>query len=362
MPQITGANSIRGFPDQKTTSHLVALSIVGCECRCGVVIALKSSHPLSDAQALTTFVNDWVAVHRALVPNLPLPNLNPVFSPAALDEAASGDIDARSPDPEILKLRTSWRFIDTTGGHPETGPLLPNHRKIPPHLASIADTLELGPPLPRKEWYLQAPVSSYLLHFSAEELTRIWTAEPSLGKTISRFDALQAHVWAALIPFRLYFALGLRDRVVPPLAAQSLASPIVLARASATSKTSLPQLARTIRGTLTPFTPHRVGALQYEMAFDVDARRMWAEFIGRRNVILTSWLRLGLYEIDFGAGRPRFVHGIIPATDGLMQVMEVGPARSSAGGAWYRQGSSVSLTLATEVIERMVKDPLFRKY
>ncbi|KAJ7042989.1 transferase family-domain-containing protein [Mycena alexandri] len=337
----------------------------------GVVIALKSSHPLADAQTLTTFVNDWVAVNRTLVQNLPPPTLNPVFSPAALDETASGDIDAPSPDPKILKIahelpihRYDWWASADESPAPESS-------KIPPHLAPIADTLELGPPLPWNEWDVQAPVSNYLLHFSAEELTRIWTAASSPGETVSRFDALQAHIWAAIIrarqpeeeeAFHLNFTLGLRDRVVPPLGGHTLGSPIVLARASATSKTSLPQLARIIRGTLTSFTPHRVSALLHEMAFDVDARRMWAGFIGRRNAIVTSWLRLGLYEVDFGAGRPRFVHGVIPAMDGLMQVMEAGPAQKSAGGAWYREGASVSLTLATEVIERIIKDPLFRKY
>ncbi|KAJ7167786.1 transferase family-domain-containing protein [Mycena filopes] len=337
----------------------------------GVVIAVKSSHPLADAQTLTTFVNDWAAVNRALVQDLPPPTLDPVFLPGALDQAASGDIDAPSPDPEILKIAHELPIHRYDWWASAKGSPAPDSSKIPPHLASIADTLELGPTLPWKEWDLQAPVSNYLLHFSAEELTRIWAAASSPGETISRFDALQAHVWAALIrarrpegddeAFHLNVTLGLRDRVVPPLGARSLGSPIVLARASATRTTALPQLARTIRGTLAPFTPARVGALLHEMAFDVDARRMWGGFIGRRNMIVTSWVRLGLYEVDFGAGRPRFVHGVMPAMDGIMQVMEAGPP-TAAVGAWYRDGASVSLMVATEVLERMVKDPAFRQY
>ncbi|KAF7335283.1 hypothetical protein MSAN_02339000 [Mycena sanguinolenta] len=338
----------------------------------GAVIALKASHPLADAQTLTTFVNDWAAVNHALVQNVTPPVPSPDFSPAALDQAALGDIDAAAPDPEILKIahelqihRYDWWA--SAEGCPASAL---ESTKIPQHLASCAD-IALGPPIPWHEWDLQAPVSNYLLHFSADELARIWTAASSPGTQISRFDALQAHLWAALIRARVptapdeqfYFnlTLGVRDRVSPPLPACSLGSPIVLARASATAQTPLPHLARTIRSTVAQFTPARVGALLHEMAFDLDARRMWGGFIGRRNTIVTSWVRLGLYEMDFGAGRPRLVHGVMPAMEGVVQVMEAGP-QSSEGGPWYQDGASVSVMLPTEVVQRMLNDPLLRKY
>ncbi|KAF8182106.1 transferase family-domain-containing protein [Mycena galopus ATCC 62051] len=340
----------------------------------GAVIAIKSSHPLADAQTLTTFVNDWAAVNRALLQNLPPPVLTPSFSPAALDQAALGDIDAPAPDPEILRLAHElpihrydwWASADgcSAGALPST--------KIPPHLASLTD-IELGPPIPWHEWDLQAPARNFLLHFSADELTRIWAAaaSPGPGPPISRFDALQAHLWAALIrarvpetpeeTFHFNVTLGVRDRVAPPLPPRTLGSPIVLARASGTAETPLPRLARAIRETVGEFTPPRVAALLHEMAFDVDARRMWAAFIGRRNTIVTSWVRLGVYEVDFGAGRPRFVQSVMPAMDGVVQVMEAGP-RSGAGGPWYQDGASVSVMLPAEVIKRILEDSEFRKY
>ncbi|KAF7352260.1 hypothetical protein MVEN_01189700 [Mycena venus] len=338
----------------------------------GVVIALKSSHPLADAQTLTTFVNDWAAINRALVHNLTPSVPVPSFSPAALDQAALGDIDAAAPDAEILNIahelpihRYDWWA--SAEGCP-AGAL--ESTKIPPHLASLTD-ITLGPAIPWDDWDLQAPVRNFLLYFSADELARIWAAAASPGQIISRFDALQAHLWAVLIrarvpqmpeePFHFNVTLGVRDRVAPPLAPHTLGSPIVLARASGTAASTLPELARTIRETVVPFTPQRVGALLHEMAFDVDARRMWGGFIGRRNTIVTSWMRLGVYEVDFGGGRPRFVHGVMPAMDGVVQVMEAGP-QTSRGGPWYQDGASVSVMLPKEVVERMLEDPLFRKY
>ncbi|KAJ6515270.1 transferase family-domain-containing protein [Mycena sanguinolenta] len=338
----------------------------------GTVIAAKSSHPLADAQTLTTFVTDWATVNSALVQNRTPPVLTPDFSPAALDQGALGDIDAPAPDPEILNTahelpihRYDW-WASAEGCHASAL----ESTKIPQHLASRAD-ITPGPPIPWHEWDLHAPVSNFLLYFSADELARIWAAAASPGTQISRFDALQAHLWAVLIrarvpdspeeQFHFNVTLGMRDRVVPPLPARALGSPIVLARASATSETPLPELARLIRTTVTQFTSARVGALLHEMAFDIDSRRMWGGFIGRRNTIVTSWVRLGLYEVDFGAGRPRLVHGVMPAMDGVVQVMEAGP-QSSEGGPWYQNGASVSVMLPTAVVQRMLEDPLFRKY
>ncbi|KAJ7034125.1 transferase family-domain-containing protein [Mycena alexandri] len=337
----------------------------------GVVIALKSSHPLADAQALTTFVNDWTVVHRALAQNLPPPNLEPIFSPAALDEAASGDIDAPSPDPEIQKIAHELPIHRYDWWASGDGSPAPESSKIPPHLASIADTLEFGQPLPWKEWDFQAPVSNYLVHFSAEELTRIWTAASVPGETISHLDALQAHVWSLLIrarvpetpeeEFYLNMIIGLRSRVDPPLSARALGSPVLAARAGGTSTMSLAHLARQIRAAVAAFTPPRIGAALHQTAFDLDARRMLPVFYGRRTTIFTSWSRIGMYEVDFGGGRPYYAQGVMPMLDGLVQIMEAMPP-SSTGGNWYEAGATVSLTLATEVIQRMLKDPLLRKY
>lgn len=195
---------------------------------------------MADAQTLATFVNDWAAVNRALVQNLPPPVLSPIFSPADLDQAALGNIDAPLLDPEIVKVAHElpiyrydwWASADgcPAGAFDAT--------TIPSHLASLTD-LDLGPPMPWQDWDLQAPVSNFLLYFSADELARIWAAAASPGPSISRFDALQAHLWSVLIRarapqsaeyFHLNLSLGMRERVASPLGAHALGSPLVLAR------------------------------------------------------------------------------------------------------------------------------------
>ncbi|KAJ7243956.1 hypothetical protein C8J57DRAFT_1364749 [Mycena rebaudengoi] len=307
----------------------------------GIVIALNSSHPLADAQTLITFVQDWAAVNRVMVLHADLPTLTPIFSPASLDHAALGDIDASAPDPSSSRSPASCPLTATTDGRHRRMSLALGHH--PPAPRVLLTNLAFGPPIPWHEWDLQAPVSIYLLFFSADELSRIW---------------------AAATEFYFNLSLRIRGRLDPPLGARALGSPIVLARAVGTAQMSLPQLAREIRGVVTQSSPVRVGALLHEMAFDVDAWRMWGGFVGRRNTIVTSWVRLGVYEVDFGGGRPRFVQGIMPAMDGLMamQVMEAMPPASSTGGPWYQDGASVSMTLTTEIIQRMLGDPLLRMY
>ncbi|KAJ7755791.1 transferase family-domain-containing protein [Mycena metata] len=368
LPNTPGLASHSGGDFAGLPSMIVQVTTFKCG---GAVIALKSSHPLADAHALTTFVNDWAAVHRALVQNLPPLNLKSGFLPASLDEAASGDIDAPSPDPEILKIVHELPIHRYDYWASADGSPAPELSTIPPHLASIADTLELGPPLPWKEWDFQAPVSNYLLHFSAEELARIWMAASSPGETISHLDALQAHIWSFLIharipeppeeEFYLHTIIGLRTRVDPPLSPRMLGSPVLPARVRGTRSTSLAHLARRIRAAVAAYTPRRIGAALHQMALDIDARRMLPVFYGRRNTIFTAWTRIGMYEMDFGGGRPYYAQGVMPMLDGLVQIMEAMPASSTAGN-WYQDGATVSLTLATEVIQRMLKDPLLRKY
>ncbi|KAF8173569.1 transferase family-domain-containing protein [Mycena galopus ATCC 62051] len=352
----------------------VTVQVTSFQCG-GTVIAVTMAHPLADARTLTNFGKDWAAVNRALVQNLVSPILTPIFSPAAVDQAALGDIDAVSPDPEILKIAHGlpihrWDMWASADRCPANALEL---TKIPPHLASVIGTdIELGEPMPWHELNLM-PVESFVLHFSADELVRIRAAaaSPEQAMPICTLDALQAHLWSVIIrarepegageQFNLIFALGIRERLAPPLDPRHVGSPVTGPRAQANSTASLPQLARTIRETVAQFTPPAVGALLHQMAFDVDARRMCSLFTGRRNTAVTTWVRLGVWEVDFGAGRPRYISAVLPPVDGVVVVTEAMP-QSPAEGPWYRDGVRALVKLTTDVMQKLLRDPLLRKY
>ncbi len=346
----------------------------------GVSIAVKFAHTLADAQSMMRFVHDWEEVNRALLDHAPLPTLSPVFDPLLVDRAAAGDIDALKPDPTLVDIARSLPMhrFDCWASAEGCPPFLAETTKTPSVL-DLAAIQPLGTPLPWSEWNYMAPVSHYLVYFSADEIRRMWEeASSSLGPSstsrISRLDALLAHVWALIIrarglehdePVHLNVTLGFRTRLCPPLPDTFLGSPLTPIRVTSTggflasAESSLGTTAASIRSTIEQFNSATIPALLHDIAYEVGGQRLWHAFMGRRNTIVTSWLRHGVVKVDFGGGeRPRYVESIMPEVDGCVQVMESGHHDEDGGTT----GMSVSLHLATDVMQKLLNDPQLRKY
>ncbi|TFY69910.1 hypothetical protein EVJ58_g141 [Rhodofomes roseus] len=351
----------------------------------GVAVAVKFAHPLADAQTVARFTHDWAATNRAMVLGAPLPVLQPVFEPQNLDRMAAGDIDAAHVDPGLLKKSRA----------------LPRHRydwwaTSTPHIPEslkAATEVSAAEPMPWSEWNVQAPVSHYIIHFTAGEIQRMWkAAQPAASAqtvyVVSRHDALLAHVWTLVNrarglaeddhPVHLNVTLGLRSRVSPPLPDSFLGSPIILGRVSMSGRDASSEspsgIAARIRSTVNLFDTEAIAALLHDMAHDLALVRLWNAFLGQRNFLVTSWMHLGLYDLDFGTqSRALYVEAVMPSCDGCVQVMEAVPAREEHPGAgdnkeggrrkrWYEDGVDVSLHLNADAMENLMRDPLLRKY
>lgn len=350
----------------------------------GTAVAIKFAHPLADAQTLARFAHDWAAVNRAMIYGLSLPTPSPVFDPQRIDRAAAGDIDAPQVNSALLsKSRALPRHrYDWWVTHDSSTP------SVPVPLKAAADVLAADP-MPWSEWDMQAPVSHYIIHFTPGEIQRMWdAAQIAPSSPVSRHDALLAHVWTLVNrarglaqddePVHMNVTLGLRARVTPPLPDTFLGSPIILGRLSMSgrdaSSSSPAEVASRIRSTVNLFDAEAVAALLHDMAHDLALPRIWHAFLGGRNIIVTSWVHLGLYDVDFGGGaRPRYVEAVMPSLDGCLQIMEAVPRgahHANDGGEndaahrkrWYEDGVDVSLHLATAAMKRLVKDPLLRRY
>ncbi|PCH38456.1 transferase protein [Wolfiporia cocos MD-104 SS10] len=353
---------------------------------CGsTAVAVKMAHPLADAHTLAHFVHHWATVNRAMLEGLPVPVVSPMFDPQKLDYIAAGDIDAAQPDPDLVAQARA----------------LPSHRydwwatpdesslAIPPGLEP-AQAAPPGDPMPWSEWDPPAPVGHYLLHFTAQEVHSMReecrrSADPS-SSAVSLHDALLAHIWTLINRARglahderdvhMNVSLGLRSRVSPPLPDGFLGSPLVLGRVSLPGRAACAghpgAVAARIRDTLTLFDARALAAHLHDMAHDAALVRTWHAFLGNRNVIATSWVRLRLYGVDFGSGSPpRYVEAVMPSCDGCVQIMEAAPV--SAAGAkgerdrnqvrhWCDDGVDVSVHLEAEALKRLVEDPLLHKY
>ncbi|CAF4190929.1 unnamed protein product, partial [Adineta steineri] len=306
----------------------------------GLAISIKLAHPLADAQSLMGFAHNWAAINRALITNEPLPSLCPIFEPEQLDRAASGNIDASNPDPKLIEAARNlplhrydcWASLD---GSPS---FMAQLTKIPSELDS--NTIILGKSLSWSEWDLTAPVSHYLVSFTVDEIKNMWEDASSNSEIrISRLDALLAHIWMLIIrarelshdqqPIYLDVTLGLRSRLDPPLSENFVGSPIILGNVSTIGIQSIGKMALSIRSTLSKFNSSSIGPMLHELAFELSPNRLWNAFLGRRNTIVTSWLHLKTYEVDFGIGVPRFVNALMPSVDGCVHLLENGNTKGA---------------------------------
>ena len=340
---------------------------------CGsTAIALEFTHCLADAHAMTVFVKDWASTSRALLAGEPLPSLSPVFDPQLLDSAAAGDIDAETPNAALQEQARSLPFhrFDWYKQVPDQ----PWPLQVPPGF-DHGQKLSPTNPIPWKDWDVNAPALHRIIHFSAEEIQNIYAqavAQDAESK-ISKHDTLLAHLWTRINAARLNspetqtylnMTFGIRPRLSPPLPENFLGSPILIAAipspsSSSTEETLLSQSAKQIRSTLQKFTPSAISAHLHDAAFEYCPQRIWQAFLGRKHVLLTTWLYLGVHDVDFvGKGGPelRFVESVMPSCDGLVQIMEAPGEKGD--GHWSRNGVDVSLFLEKGAMERLLGDEM----
>jgi len=201
-------------------------------------------------------------------------------------------------------------------------------------------------------------------------MVHIFNKASSPNSRISKHDAIIAHVWSCinrarstnLDPYATVYldqTLGIRQRLSPPLPDNFLGSPIVLAAIKSTpfrltESTSLPVIADQIRNTLKLFDSQALAAHLHDAAFEPSPQRLWQAFLGKKHVLLTTWIHLGVWDIRFGGlGKLRCVQPVMPVMDGLVEIMEAG---GDEKGHWTRNGVDVSIYLEAEAMKRLELD------
>lgn len=312
----------------------------------GYVIGIKIAHCLADAQALMVFVHLWAYNSKKQFGNQPESPVmgEPVFDPALLDSCAAGDIDSAEPDQTLVHIarnlplhRYSW-WDTTDEGYPSF--FIPTTENSRPPPAEI-DHKRVSPsePAPWISWDFSKSVRYTQLHFTGAELSKFQAAALDTGSRcdISRLDALLAHLWIAITrargqadslrPVYMDLSLGARPRVSPALPDTFIGSPLFLTHvggtASSVCQEILGETASRIRERMKGFTVDAVGAMLHDAAHEVSPQRLWQGFLGSEHTLVTSWLRLRLYDVDFvGGNKPRYVHAAMPKMDGCLQVMD----------------------------------------
>lgn len=358
-------------PGCTAESPPVAIQITTLACG-GTAIGVALTHCLSDTQSLSVFLKDWAATSRALLSSEKAPSLNPVFAPGVLDAAAAGDIGTHTPDAILQRRARELPLHRFDWYKPVEGQPWPMNV---PECVDMTQELSPSDPIPWSDWETSLPCSHRVLHFTPKEIRQIHSASKALGSNVSRHDALLAHMWTCINRARqlapsetvyLDLTFGLRPRLSPPLPENYLGSPLMIAAipalvSEASTASSIPYLASKIRTNLEAFTPSAIAAHLHDAAFEPYPQRLWQAFLGRKHILMTSWIRLGICEVDFGiGGRLSCVQPVLPHMDGLVEVMEACPrlAEEVEGGHWTRNGVDVNVFLEESAMGRLLDDEL----
>ncbi|KAB5583000.1 transferase [Coniochaeta sp. 2T2.1] len=362
---------------------LLAIQVTTLACG-GFVVAAKSAHPIADITALVRLIKDWGSVSRALLLGEAAPTLSPLFEPSLLDSRAAGDINTDVPDQEILKTALGLPMHRYDWWAEGSIDKCPWPVRVPDFFDS--NILEpAGDPLPWKDWDLAAPVSSYIIHLSREQVEHLHEeARRNLAGAstrISKHDAVLAHVWSCVVrarqldrdPEPVHCDLVIGTRPALGLGNDFIGSPTLMVNVELPGATvgavggdgaALAPIVRRVRQTIEKASEGpALAAHLHGVAFEKSPQRIWQGFLGRRHIMVTTWARAGIYEVDFGLGSAvRYADGVVPHLDGCILIKEAPPSRQVRVGdgkpAWTDYGVDVSIPLKADDMDRLLKDPL----
>jgi hypothetical protein len=382
VPAVDIAHALR--PNEPDAATGLRKPIMAIQCTTlsdgGFVLAAKTAHPFADITGLIRFVTDWASVSSAVFKGLTAPALTPVFEPARLDNLAAGDINAEEPDPAIISRtqrlplhRYDWWAAP---GKPPT-PFLEAAKLVSP----------AGKPMPWAEWDFNAPVSDYTIHLNKKQVDFLFNeatkGTDGNGPRMSRHDAVLAHIWSCIVrarqlgkddgPVHCDLVLGLRSAF--NLSEDFLGSPIIMmnielpgsevgCEQTSNATSAIIAITRKIRHTISTVSdPANLADHLHSAAYEKSPQRIWQAFLGRRHILVTTWARAGIYDVDFGLGsRIRYADGIVPNLDGCVLIKEAPPPSglflSESRLSWTGRGVDISIHICTEDMERLVKDPL----
>ncbi|KAJ4425226.1 hypothetical protein N0V82_000036 [Gnomoniopsis sp. IMI 355080] len=366
------------YPDPKISEGLPGVSAQVTLFACGGwAIGVRMTHCLGDAVCLVAFVKAWAERARIVVAagsgGREAITSQCLFDPALLDRHARVSADQPPDDRKVALARSlpmhRYDWWDTEA------PGMPAWARSDalatrPDAQTLAGLGRLSPatPPPWATWDAGAAVDHVQIRITAAEVGRLKkAAQAGLsadGEFVSRLDALVAHLWVAINRARglqdlredkvyLNVSMGLRSRVSPPLPDTFAGSPLLLGHigrmGADVCSSSLGSVALELRRMMAVFTPQAVGAYLHDAAHEVSPQRIWQAFLGSRQTGVTSWTKAGVYEVNFGAGRPQYVQARMPRLDGQLQIMDLGEYGDH----------EVSLCLEKETMKRLLRDERF---
>ncbi|KAF4996300.1 hypothetical protein FGRMN_4551 [Fusarium graminum] len=346
---------------------LLAIQVTVLACG-GFVLGMNASHPLADATTSVALLKDWASVSRSILEGRPLPSLTPTFNHALIDNHASGDINAGGPDKIIVKQAEALPMNRYDWWAPESAPPWPF--AIPEPFATD-DLQPTGKAMPWTEWDVASPVSNYVIYLNREQVDFLSNkANESSIQKLSQHDAILGHIWSCIArargletdaePIHCDLVYGVRSsfRINDSfLGSPTVMMSVELPGSEVSDSSNLAQVATQVRTTLKQIAdPSNLAAHLHSVAFEKSPQRIWQAFLGRRHILVTTWARAGVYDIDFGLGSIcSYAEGVVPEMDGIVLIKEAPGPRTDY---WTDNGVDISIHIKKDDMGRLLKDPL----
>ncbi|WOH01139.1 hypothetical protein DCAR_0520520 [Daucus carota subsp. sativus] len=275
-PQLRRLVPVADYSGDISSYPLVMAQVTRFKCG-GVSLGLGNHHTLADGLAGLHFVNTWSDVARGLS----------VAMPPCIDRTLLRARDPRTP----------------TFDHVEYHP--------PPTLNTPKNsTLNFG--------------STTVLKLTPDQLNRLKSSTKNDGNTKdhSTYEILAAHLWRCATKARglpddqmtkLFVATDGRSRLCPPLPPGYIGNVVFTATPLSTAgdltSEPLTDSCKRIHSCLAKMDNEYLrSALDYlELAPDLSALVRGPNYFANPNLNINSWVRLPLYDSDFGWGRPIFM-------------------------------------------------------
>ncbi|KAJ3677186.1 hypothetical protein LUZ60_002910 [Juncus effusus] len=310
IPTVEYGDDISDFP-------LLVLQVTYFKCG-GVSLGVGMQHHIADGFSGLLFINSWADLARG-----------------ASSIAVQPFID-----------RTLLRARD------QPSPSFPHIEYQPP--PSMAATLPSSLMISNKSPPLTAV---NIFRLTSSHLSKLKEQQPPSSMRISTYALLAAHVWRCVCLARklpsdqmtkMYVATDGRTRLSPRLPEGYFGNVIFTATPIASSEEVVAGAAQKIQDALAMMDAEYCrSALDYlELQPDLASLVRGAHTFKCPNIGLTSWVRLPIYDADFGWGRPVFMGPGGIAYEGLAFVL---PSPIGDGGL------SVVISLQAEHMERFKK-------
>ncbi|SMR64409.1 unnamed protein product [Zymoseptoria tritici ST99CH_3D1] len=106
-----------------------------------------------------------------------------------------------------------------------------------------------------------------------------------------------------------------------------------------------------------------IGSLTRFVRDWANTKRLWQAFLGQKHILVTTWARAVIYNIDFGlVSRIRYADCVVPCLNDCILIVD-GPLKDTTlknGPAmeWTYNGVDVTIPLLCEDMQRLLQDSL----